>query len=779
MTSIQSKAGDTQLLLPRGSKRNGSTAVLAWTGVILTAVLVLKLEGHSFLSLGLLAVYWLWVILVPGFVIHRWMRPHVCSVVDNLAWAATLGLVAELAVRPLAVSASAPWIFWVWPLLVLAVCCAISSARSRLSVQSLQTAGLRATVLTALATATAVVVLWASYLRTNLVPGKTGAYYQDLMYHLSINRVLQYEVLPSNPQVAGLPLDYHWFANSHMASVSVATGIDPSKLLFHLWLIPILIVTALALCALARQATGSWWIGPLLVVFVLTTTSAIAFERNLPILVGGILVPLSPSQMFVAPLMLAAVSFAIDFLRGTRDVGIWAGLAVLSLAMSGAKPSALPLVGAALAFVLVSQALSNRRIDRGLLGLLAMTGAIWALTQVVASAGSAGSDLRAFGWFRSMPAFRDMAHDETALGSGGWFLESATSARGAWAVFITLLAIVAIHLPKLMGLIALRRRGLRSNPVVQLLAGLVIGMTVPFLFLDHPGFSQWYFLYAATPFGVLLTLWLVRDLALGSVSTIDIVGRSTLVGLVGGCLALGVAMVVPVEGQLVAVRQVGAVLVVACTAALILRRTLRRSIRPHRRDGALLAASVAILAMTLPAWGPLTGRHAYPENFASGRAALGITELTGEEIAAARWLDHRAGPHDIVATNVHCLWIADSDVCSALAFWVSGLSGQKVLLEGWAYTMQNQAQDAAVGPTYQYTSAPWQDRLEMSDNAVQNPDRLLLDRLYATGARWIFADKRASSISPKLMELAELTYRNPTVEVYRLRPPVSSDSRRQ
>ena len=775
MTSIQSKTGDTQLLSPHASMRNRSTAVLAWTGVILTAVLVLKLEGHSFSSLGLLAVYWLWVILVPGFVIHRWMRPHVCSLVDNLAWAATVGLVAELAVRPLAVSASAPWVFWVWPLPVLAVCCAIPSVRSRLSIQSLDTAGLRATVLTAVATATAVVVLWASYLRTNLVPGKTGAYYQDLMYHLSINRVLQYEVLPSNPQVAGLPLDYHWFANSHMASVSVATGIDPSSLLFHLWLIPILIVTAVALCALARQATGSWWIGPLLVVFVLTTTSALAFERNLPILVGGILVPLSPSQMFVAPLMLAAVSFAIDFLRGTRDVGIWVGFAVLSLAMSGAKPSALPLVGSALAFVLVGQALSKRRIDRGVLGLLALTGGIWALTQVVASAGSAGSDLRLFGWFRFMSTFRDVAQDETALGSGGWFLESSTSARGAWAVFITVLAIVAIHLPKLLGLIALRRRGLRSNPVVQLLAGLVIGMTVPFLLLDHPGFSQWYFLYAATPFGVLLTLWLVRDLALGSVLTVDIIGRSTIVGLSGGCLALGVATVVPVEGHLVAVRQVGAVVIVACAAGLIVNRTLRHSIRSHRRDGALLAASVAILAMTLPAWGLFNGRYAYPENFAAESAAAGYTEVTGEEIAAAQWLDETAEPEDTVATNVHCLWIADSDVCSARAFWVSGLSGQKVLLEGWGYTTQNHVQEEAVGPAYQTAPAPWPDRLAMSDDAVQHPDQPLLDRLYATGTRWIFADKRASSISPKLEELAELEYRNPTVDVYRLRPPVSGD----
>ena len=49
------------------------------------------------------------------------------------------------------------------------------------------------------------------------MPPDGTAYYQDLLYHLSMVNELTRSVPPELPQVVGERLDYHWFANADMA----------------------------------------------------------------------------------------------------------------------------------------------------------------------------------------------------------------------------------------------------------------------------------------------------------------------------------------------------------------------------------------------------------------------------------------------------------------------------------------------------------------------------------------------------------------------------------
>jgi hypothetical protein len=51
---------------------------------------------------------------------------------------------------------------------------------------------------------------------------------------------------------------------------------------------------------------------------------------------------------------------------------------------------------------------------------------------------------------------------------------------------------------------------------------------------------------------------------------------------------------------------------------------------------------------------------------------------------------------------------------------------------------------------------------------VQSPNAEVISELERRGVRWIFADRRATVVSPDLAELATLRYRNDDVLIYRL-----------
>ena len=75
---------------------------------------------------------------------------------------------------------------------------------------------------------------------------------------------------------------------------------------------------------------------------------------------------------------------------------------------------------------------------------------------------------------------------------------------------------------------------------------------------------------------------------------------------------------------------------------------------------------------------------------------------------------------------------------------------------------------AAATCRYQRLPSPWPDRVDLSLKAVRTPDSAVISALERRGVRWIFADRRATEVSPELEEFASLRYRNDDVLIYRL-----------
>ncbi len=431
-----------------------------------------------------------------------------------------------------------PGVLWAWPLLVVGVVLATPALRARLRRPPTR-AHVGAITLTGLLAGAGVVMLWSTYLRAQPVPTRGGSFYPDLMFHLGITRNLQIEAWPSDPQVAGNVLNYHWFADSHIASVGLATGVDASALVFHLWLVPMLLLTAALLSALARQCVETWWVGPALVWLSLVGTSALLVDQRLSIGVTNVVTPLSPSQVLAAPVFLALASLLVDFLRGQRGLAEWLAVLVVSLTASGTKPTVLPVIAAGLAVGLVVRWLMVRRVDRGALGMLLLTAGVLLTTQGVLVGSTGGSSLRFLGFLRAWGVYDELTGDTSLPGSGGFLLDPFTTASGAAAVAGLMVAFLTAQWLRLVGLLTLLRPRLRADAAVPFLAGAGAASWAGLLLLDHPGVSEYYFLYTGVPVLTLLTLWLLVDLGLPGPAPRWL--PAAAVGLMGGLVlvALG------------------------------------------------------------------------------------------------------------------------------------------------------------------------------------------------------------------------------------------------
>ncbi len=64
-----------------------------------------------------------------------------------------------------------------------------------------------------------------------------------------------------------------------------------------------------------------------------------------------------------------------------------------------------------------------------------------------------------------------------------------------------------------------------------------------------------------------------------------------------------------------------------------------------------------------------------------------VNYVSTPELEAAMWLRDNSGISDVVATNLHCRPAGDErEFCDARGYWFGGLSGRRMVLDGWAYT---------------------------------------------------------------------------------------------
>jgi hypothetical protein len=143
--------------------------------------------------------------------------------------------------------------------------------------------------------------------------------------------------------------------------------------------------------------------------------------------------------------------------------------------------------------------------------------------------------------------------------------------------------------------------------------------------------------------------------------------------------------------------------------------------------------------------------------------------LSAGQMRAALWLYRHTPADAVIATNVHCQPEPTRPHCDARAFWVTGLGGRRALIEGWGYTDAAVAANGRDGLGFTRQPAPDLARFELNERVFTAPsaaDLETLQRRYRVG--WLFADRAAGPVSPRLDQLATPRYSDATVTIYQL-----------
>jgi hypothetical protein len=328
--------------------------------------------------------------------------------------------------------------------------------------------------------------------------------------------------------------------------------------------------------------------------------------------------------------------------------------------------------------------------------------------------------------------------------------------------------------PRLLSLAGLAARPLRSDPGVRWACGVVAGGYGAMWLLAHSGYSEHYFWTVTVALGTLLTVTnAVRVLpasrrartlvlpvllvAVPAVVAAYLTTRLDRVDLDGPTWSV-------IGGRLRPYGLMVAALLVSVLVALLLRVVARRSSLPM-----LTAVTAFALAACLPV-AFLTVRDARPPRMDPlPRVGVNYQYVSPEQSQAALWLKRHSTSTAVVATNQFC-WPMGRDVpsCIVNSAWLSGISGRRLVLGDWTYTSANMSAYDGTVPINRMPS-PWPERVALSKQAVENPTPEVLQRLRKEyGARWIFADRRATRISPELGRLADLRYRSANIRIYRL-----------
>lgn len=785
---------------------------------------------------------WAWAIVVPGVLVHRSLRGRPADLVSDLALGAGVGLVLQLSAWAVLTGLGLQQHLLWWPAAVVLLFGAVPRLRRHYTLAryaSVLPTG--AAAVAALAFAVVLHQLTDTFRDFSLPPGALS-WYQDDLWNLGNVAELMRTVTPQVAQVAGDPFHYHWFSDAHLAAMSLTTSIDPVLVVARLWAAPVLLLIVGLGVAVGRRLSGSAWVGAgVAVCFTLAPSLQVSwfafagaspnalrspsqvFAVPLVLLAIDLLTSLLRHARswggwaLLAPVLLAcagAKSSALPVLAGGLAL---AGAVALVVARRRLR-MIVPAIALLLTVVLVTRSRlaggengsglqlfatfvssapwervhdgrANRLSTGAIISGLGAPGAGWVLTLVV------GCALVSYLWVLvGVPALRrtDLA---------GWFL-LGTGLAGLAAlllirhpaysqIYFLKVAIPAWHLLALWGLqrsvgVAVERTSRRETARVA-----VGGVAVGALLLgvarsvggppsaaspaeDVGSSIQWSLLVALAAVAVALALLATRRRRSEAAGALLVVGISTatLSAAILGVTAEPVIDAMASSGSARAAAA-GALVVVVVVVAGRSRRAAR------------------VLGRPLPSvwWAPtgLTGLTVLLMLVVSvttylGRGIVSPPDpdrlVTTDEVVAARWLNAHADPFDTVATNVHCRPTRTAVHCDARAFWVSGLAGRRVLVEGWGYTDAAQGANGRNGLSF--SEQPFENPalLALNDGVFSHPTRADAQALYAMGVRWLFADALAGPVSARLAAVASPAFRSGPVTVYRLESPGTAISTR-
>lgn len=697
-------------------------------------------------------------VVLPGHLVHRSLRGTQGSWLADLSLGAATGLVLELLAWLLVSVLDIRSLLWLWPVLTLPLLVP-STIRARILQRPEHGWPAGPTIAVGLACLQMVWFMSRTFLAAYELPPSGYAYYPDLLWHMGLAQEATRSFPLGTPQaVQDGTLHYHWFSNAHIAASSLITHTDIPTLMLRLWFLPVAVLMVLLTAVLGRQVSGRPWAGALAAWLVVPILTFPFWPSIVPPV--NHLSPLSPSQLYSMPLTLLLVYLLVDLIRSEERPGPGSVVAALLAALGcmGSKASAMPtlLGGVGVAFL---AALVLRRSRLVLLASGVVLTGLAAAGLAYVAGGSSGSGVQLLSSFSLLAPYRQIVTRSPNFTTP--VLGGLVGAPGVGVLLLGALTIaVVLMLVRLASLVLpffLRR--LRRDLAAWFLAGTCAAALGPFLLLGHPGYSEYYFVYGVIPFGSVLWAWAVCDLvgdsrqrAVAASVTGVVVGLATV--------ALGIpALRRPTpSGRDASIASLHVFLLQTSVAAAVLLGVGITAVWRRRRGGSALAP-VALAAVIAPVL--VTGMlsTASTPDYAAQRA----TERPNAELLAkgraAAWITAHVPPPALTATNQHCL-TGTGLSCDARQFWLSGLAGRRVLLEGWTYLPRAASQGSYYDPALY--------RLNQSAFADPTPGDLAAMR--ALGVGWLVGVRSKDlTVSPALATLADKRYDNGIVAVYQLR----------
>jgi hypothetical protein len=310
-----------------------------------------------------------------------------------------------------------------------------------------------------------------------------------------------------------------------------------------------------------------------------------------------------------------------------------------------------------------------------------------------------------------------------------------------------------------LGLLTKRRK---PDPAVAFLTGMFLAGLAAGLLLTHPGLSQLKFVRAAMPWGAVLGAW-------GAVLIVKSAGRSSRrlrVGA-GAALVAGATLTAmdlhrsaaPSVGALVGpfIAAAACVVVITGFCALGWRQT-----RADPRPAAILVTYALLLGCGLVSTAAMWRSDVLRDSF------TGEPPVPVGGIPAARHLRDESTASDLIATNAHCRFPV-KEPCDHRNHWIAAWAERRVLVEGWAYTVNANRGTRTMG---EVVTGPFWDSalLTANDDLFTAPSPTTRDRLLDLApVDWLVVDRRFPADIEGLNKLFPEHGRFGDVVVYRVR----------
>ena len=314
-------------------------------------------------------------------------------------------------------------------------------------------------------------------------------YYPDVIWQQSVAAEAANHWPLQVPDVAGAPLQYHYFAFMHMAASHESTGIDLSLINLRLNPMPLLLLLIVQFVVVGRildrrSSTGLLAVG--LAFLVYCTVPGIELQ---PAPFQDLF--LSASYLYGYVFFLPAVGLLLTLVSDSKPLRagpcLWVLLFLFLAAAMGAKGSILPVVGAGLAILFGYLLAYRRELLPHIFAALLLVGFVFLLAQgLIYRGNTAGGTFDLFGTLRDNPTPFD-----ALLGK----FPSSLPINLYWAI-ASVPATVLITVPISLGIALLYAIARRLPDVKEALLLALFLASLGFLYaVSQSGESQLYFFF--------------------------------------------------------------------------------------------------------------------------------------------------------------------------------------------------------------------------------------------------------------------------------------------